>query len=306
MCFMKVDKEERVMQRKQDMQDRAQQRKEDMNTIRELINKVVTDKVLALVEPVCRRQEKLEEDFEAMQKKVEQLTEQLNHLKYNKNEFEQKEEVMSSNSSKEVYKKQGEAVIHEEVREIISNARKTVGLHCIPQEGLNEKLREGAKDEDEAMLLLVKEYMQKEMKVDEEAVQELDIEKVFAPAAKENWNTLYIKFTSESSVSKLYSYARNLKNHMRLVPYIPKQFFSKYKELESQAYQLRHSGSKYKTRVKMGVSDLVLYKRKPEEGSWKIHQSSSPISSVQVEPTDSLKLNLRPNSGLSPFSKNRE
>ena len=305
MSFMKVDKEERILQRKQDMQERAQQREEDMNTIKDLINKVVTEKVIALVEPVTRRQDKLEEELEAIHKQVEQVKEQMNYIKLQNNKSEQREEVKSSRA-KEVYVEYDEVVDQKEVREIVSNARKTVGLHCIPQGGVLEKMREGAENEDEAMFLLVKDFMQKQMKVNEEEFNELGIEKVFAPAANENWNTLYIKFTSQSSVSKLYSFARNLKNQMRLIPYIPKQFFNKYKELEGQAYQLRHSETKYKTRVRMGVSDLVLYKRKPQESSWKIHPSSSPTCSVQVEPTDSLKLNLRPNSGLSPISKNRE
>jgi hypothetical protein len=46
--------------------------------------------------------------------------------------------------------------------------------------------------------------------------------------------------------------------------------YHRYKDLESLAYNLRHSESKYKTRVKMGTSDLVLYKRKPSENYWTV------------------------------------
>ena len=99
-----------------------------------------------------------------------------------------------------------------------------------------------------------------EMKVSYEVIEEMIIEKVFPPA-RADWNTLYVKFYSESSVHKLYSHARNMRADLRLVPYIPKQFYNKYRDLESQAYQLRHSEARYKTRIKMVINDLVLYKR---------------------------------------------
>ena len=142
------------------------------------------------------------------------------------------------------------------------------------------------------------------MKVSEEVFDEMEMEKVFAPA-REDWNTLYIKFASESSVHKLYSYTRNMKTTLRLVPYIPKQFYHRYKDLESLAYNLRHSGIKYKTRVKMGTSDLILYKRKPSEMYWSVVVPSAPaiLSNDSKSPDH---LNLRPNSGVISKKSNQE
>ena len=143
-----------------------------------------------------------------------------------------------------------------------------------------------------------------EMKISEEVLDEMEMEKVFA-TARDDWNTLYVKFASESSVHKLYSYTRNMKSTLRLVPYIPKQFYPKYKELESLAYNLRHSGVKYKTRVKMGTSDLILYKRKPSEHYWTIVLPSAPAI-LSNDSTSPDHLNLRPNSGITLKKSNQE
>ena len=176
--------------------------------------------------------------------------------------------------------------------------------------------RSKSENEAEAFLVAVKEFVVGEMKVGEEAFDEMEMEKVFAPA-REAWNTLYIKFASESSVHKLYSYTRNMKTNLRLVPYIPKQFYHRYKDLESMAYNLRHSESKYKTRVKMGTSDLVLYKRKPSENYWTVVPSSPDIHPAilskystspdqQIKSTSNVQLNLRPNSGFTSKQSNQE
>ena len=68
---MKQDKEDRAIQRKQDMIERVQQREEDMNIIKEMISKGVHAEVLATIEPVCKRQEQLEEEQKCMFAEVE-------------------------------------------------------------------------------------------------------------------------------------------------------------------------------------------------------------------------------------------
>ena len=82
-----------------------------------------------------------------------------------------------------------------------------------------------------------------------------------------------------------------MRNNSRLVPYIPKQFYYRCKELESMAYTLRHSETKYKTRIRMGISDLELHKKRPFENFWTTVQPQYYSEAVQ--------LNLRPNSGTN-------
>ena len=142
--------------------------------------------------------------------------------------------------------------------DLVSKARRTIGLQSIYPEDVKRQVRlYGARDEKEARWLAAKEFLKCEMAVCEELFDSMEIEKIFPPA-KEEWDMLYLRFTSESSVQPLYKHSTHLKNKQRLVPYMPKQFYPRYKELESLAYILRHSENNFKTRIRMGISDLVL------------------------------------------------
>ena len=293
LLFMKQDKVDRAEQRKEDMQERVQQREKDMNMIKEMIQKGVRAEVLAAMEPICRRQEKLEEEQKCLRDKLERMAEEMKNLK-----VADQETAIKEVNDLENYTKIDKDDENEEKKKIISSARRTVGLFKIKQADVNKHVQLGSEDENEAMLQAVKAFMVEEMKVNEEEASELHIEKVFPPA-RADWSILYVRFVSESSVHKLYSHTRNMKATLRLVPYIPKQFYTKYRELESQAYQLRHCEVKYKTRIKMGTSDLILYKRESSSNSWSIVTHTQNSTSHNQSEISEPQLNLRPNSGFN-------
>ena len=292
--FMKQDKLDRAEQRKQDMLERAQQREEDLNLIKEMINEGVKAEVLSAMEPICRRQEELEEKHKNLQDKLNDMSEEIKRLKIGGSKVQTKG-VDNHKVDEEV----GDLVIEGEKGskgDIVAAARRTIGLHQIGQADVEKYSRSGINDKNEAMVKAVREFMLEEMKVSEDILEEMHIEKVFPPA-REDWRTLYVKFVSESSVHKLYSHARNMKANLRLIPYIPKEFYMRYRELESQAFKLRHSEVKYKTRIKMGTSDLVLYKRKSNQTSWNFVESAEINASKSNVNSETFQLNLRPNSG---------
>ena len=292
--FMKQDKADRAEQRKQDILERVQQREEDLKMIKEMINEGVRAEVFSAMEPICRRQEKLEVENKHLQDKLNEMSEEIKKLKNQGT----KVQTQGVDPPKDVGEP-GELGFDAESdtnRDIVAAARRTIGLHKIEQAEVENYKRLG-KDENEAMLEAVKEFLFEEMKVSEEIFDEMHIEKVFPPA-RDEWNTLYVKFSSESSVNKLYSHARNMKANLKLIPYIPKQFYLRYRELESQAYKLRHSEIKFKTRIKMGRSDLVLYKRKSNQTSWSLVTTAENIVRNSNEKLETFDLNLRPNSGI--------
>ena len=51
--------------------------------------------------------------------------------------------------------------------------------------------------------------------------------------------------------------------------------------MEAEAYLLRHTEEKYKTKVQMGINDLVLYKKK-ESGIWSLVSYSEDWPSVKL------------------------
>ena len=263
LSFMKQDKQDRIKQREQEREERAKQREQDMIMIKEMIDNGVNAEVITAIEPLCQRQKKLEDDQKSLQDKFDEMLEMLADFK----KKDSKDDPCLVDRREEF----NDDVIEERTastEELAAAARRTIGLQCIYPEDVGRQMRlNGARDETEARLFAAKEYLWCEMKVGGEVFDGLEVEKIFPPA-KENWNTLYVEFTSETSVSILYNYSRNLRKNQRLVPYIPKQFYSRYRTLESAAYNLRHSDVKYKTRVRMGSTDLVLWKKKPSESFW--------------------------------------
>jgi DNA-dependent RNA polymerase auxiliary subunit epsilon len=101
------------------------------------------------------------------------------------------------------------------------------------------------------------------------------------PPARENWDTLYMEFESENDVNIFFKYAKNLQKNQRLVRYIPHEFYDRYRAMEADAYLLRHSDLKFKTRIKMGINDLVLYKRHGNE-SWTTVPCSFDLPAVSL------------------------
>ena len=80
--------------------------------------------------------------------------------------------------------------------------------------------------------------------------------------------------------------------------------------MKDLAYTLRHSDIRYKTRVLIGETDLILYKRKPEDKKWVpvtlekqgrtplINSTSTIPFSNSISP-DPAHLNLRPQSAFT-------
>ena len=293
--FMKQDKADRAEQRKQDMLERAQQREEDLKMIKEMINDGVRAEVFSALTPICKRQEKLEGEHKDLQDKLNEMSVEIEKLKIGS--FKVQNKGVDHPYPKDVGEA-GDLGVDDESdtnRDIVAAARRTIGLQKIEQSEVENYFRLG-NDENEARVKTVKKFLLEEMNVSEEIFNEMQIEKVFSPA-RDNWNTLYVKFASESSIHKLNSYAGNMKSNLRLIPYIPKQFYSRYRELESQAYKLRHSEVKFKTRIKMGTSDLVLYKRESHQTSWSLVATAENIVEKSNEKSETFHFNLRPNSG---------
>ena len=202
MNFMTKDKEERAKERETDKQE-----------IKELISKGVKDEVEAAMEPIKERQLQVEKVQDEMQKEfkgmLEEVREFRNQITTSSNPnfpgLPQPESSLSSqiSSGQVVSVKQSEDT---EVKKIISLARRTVGLHKINEADLRRMRLEqygGASSEEEEKFLAVQEYLKCELKIDSNTLQQMKIEKIFAPA-KLDPQCLYVTFMHEDSVSKIY------------------------------------------------------------------------------------------------------
>ena len=311
LTFLTANQEAHAKEKEEDKKTRAKERQEDRDNILKLIKIGVQKEVKAAVEDVEQRLEKQEKVNEELTKQLKSMIRDMELLKaamVDKQTFPSLPPRPNSDQSARVQAKTSavsdekghssvQVMADQDARESVCAARRTVGFQCIYPEDVEKQFRDnGARSEDEARLLSVKEFSTREMKVSSEVFDEMEIERIFPPE-KEDWNTLYVQFASVSSVQTFYKNSRYLQSNQRLVPYIPKELYPRFKELQSIAYSLRHSDMKYKTKVDIGSSGLLLYKRKPASGSWTAVLTSLPTSS-STKTTDPVHLNLRPQSSF--------
>ena len=168
--FLKQEKEERMKQRILDIEERVKQREQDMNIIKEMISKGVNSEVMAFIDPVSQRQEKLEDEQKNLQDKVEEMFEMMTVLK---KRYLEGPPPMALSKVRAVEQDSGVNMDNSlEMRKIVSSARRTIGLQCIYPVDVSRQMRlNGAKDETEARFLAVKEFLWCEMRVEERCLK---------------------------------------------------------------------------------------------------------------------------------------
>ena len=294
---------------KQEKAERQKEREADMDFFKEYIMKGVQEQVLAALKPMQEKQSKLEEEQVIINNQICNLLQEVKDMKENARNNEEFPPLYSSRSRSSLATKYSslQNTIQEnldksvdketrEKRKLAAEARKILGVHKISIEDVERASRTtDAKDQDEAYMEGLKEFFKQEMRMDQEVFDSLGIKKVFPPA-KDNWDTLYVMFESERAVNIIYSYAKNLKKNQRLVRYIPKEFYERYRAMEADAYILRHGDKKFKTKVQMGFNDLILYK-KEAGGIWSTVAASQDWPAVTLTLGNNLDTNNAESSG---------
>ena len=169
------------------------------------------------------------------------------------------------------------------------------------------------------MLLAVKEYLRYELKIQKTEIEKLLISKVWKQN-KDNFDILYVKFEEESSVNLCYRHSPRMRkdeDDVRLVRYTPPQLLDRKDRLRDAEYQLRNGDIKYKTRIRNGVTDLILEKKTKAERSWtKVNVENLPLvdfsrtssqPSISRSPAEGRKrTSKRPRSTPTPPAKDRK
>ena len=125
----------------------------------------------------------------------------------------------------------------------------------------------GAKDIEEAKLMEVKSYLKCEMKMLPSVIEKLNFVRIFPPT-REDWNVLYVEFGSDHDVDTVFNHTRAMvKRDHRVIRYIPKQMYNRFRAIQSQAYHIRQDEG-LKTRVKIGHNDFLLSTRDANSSIW--------------------------------------
>ena len=120
----------------------------------------------------------------------------------------------------------------------------------------------------------IKSYLKCELKMLPSEIEKLNITRIFPPA-KQDWNVLYVEFGNEFEVDTIFSYTKNMtKKDHRVIHWIPKQMYARFRAVESLAYTIRKEEG-LKTRVKIGKTDFLLLTRDPSSPVWSRRQLPS-------------------------------
>lgn len=123
--------------------------------------------------------------------------------------------------------------------------------------------------QEQAGLRLVSKFFAKEMCMDDNTIDNLlpQIEKI-RPPNKEQWNTLYLRFKTLSSSSKVNSYAANMRkegeNRPQITFYITPVIWDRFSAIENFAYKIRNpddDSTPMSTNVRLGYDDFILRTR---------------------------------------------
>lgn len=302
--------EEQRKLREKELNDQKEERLQGMKELKELIsksNEEVKEKVENLdvkhtkafesvtkeLDEARARQEKADEDRAALEIRMRTMEENL--------EVRKSKDIETRPTYSEVAAVNPRGADNSEtssaIREILKQANKVIGLAPINAGDIRRQGQEhSVEDEDSMMLLAVKEYLRYELKIQKTEIEKLLISKVWKQN-KDNFDILYVKFEEESSVNLCYRHSPRMRkdeDDVRLVRYTPPQLLDRKDRLRDAEYQLRNGDIKYKTRIRNGVTDLILEKKTKAERSW------TKVNVENLPPVDFSRTSSQPSISRSP------
>ena len=151
---------------------------------------------------------------------------------------------------------------------VLDKARRTLGFGPISREDIDRQYKECRRfglpqNEDDAKTMAIRELMLLDMKISKTEQEEIIIVRSFAPR-REHASMLYCEFSDMSSVNKVYSPTRHMRRGTTISPYIPKEFYERYRALEEICYRWRKEESS-RTKVRMGEKGLEVWRKKSGE-----------------------------------------
>ena len=150
----------------------------------------------------------------------------------------------------------------------------------------------GAKTEEEEKLFAVREFLRLELKIDQKSVDRMEIEKIFF-LRRDNPDCIFVTFKCRSSVSRIFEKTFIMRKESRVKTFIPREFKDRARAISELEYDLRER-EKCKTKVKMGLQDLQLFRKDRSGGKWEL----VPLVESDLPPVD-LNLSQTPSSTVS-------
>ena len=280
MTFLKNMEEKRAKEREDDKKEwreiREKERKEDREEVMKVIDKCIEEKITDVVGPLEEKTDSLVLVQGQVQAQVDMLAKELSDLKGKKDKPEAANHGGQQQGGRQVkvlHEAQVTPVVGEgqgaDLEQVVSEARRTVGLYRIDQADLARMRQEqygGAKSPEEEKILAVKEYLKGELKIDSRSIERMVIEKTFY-LNSERPECLFVTFQHRSSVSRIYEKTYIMRKESRVTTYIPRQFRDRARAISEIEFELR-GAEKCKTKIRMGLKDLQLFKKAGRGARW--------------------------------------
>ena len=302
------------------MEKQKKERAEEIEHLTTTFNEGIRREISAALAPLDEKQKKLEDDQciisqeqASMKEQLALIQKQLADLlanRYLETNHPAKVLLPTNEASGPNTSETIEPPDEEEVSsKLVSEAMRIVGFSPITRKDLEFlKSKHSIENDREAMIYAIQEFLDCEMKVPFHIIKQLNIVRVFPPANQLDFNKLYAEFGNIQSANLVFSYARNLKPGTSVFLYIPHQFYRRFKDIDTEAYNLRNGEEKWKTKIKFGTSDLILLKKPKIGGSWTevslpdlspldLHQDSSSSSRASSPPRGRSRKRSRSDTG---------
>ena len=311
MKFLLDMEDKRSKEREEDKRLREKERQEDREETRNVIDHCVEEKLNEAIQPlknetvnVVQAQQQMKEQIDSLSEQMKVLKERVNTIKVVEDtskqvasggadlEFAENNPVSVADQTLQMEKQVVSGRGHgghpdgeqeQELERIIAEARRTVGLFRIDQADLHRMRQSqfgGAESPEEEKLLAVREYLKLELKLDPKMIEKMEIEKIFY-TTRDNPECIFVTFKHRSSVSRIFEKTYIMRKESRVKNYIPKQFMDRARALAEIEHKLRE-GDKFRTKVKMGIKDLELFRKERYGGKWEL----VPVILAELPPVD--------------------
>ena len=314
MSFSLEDLKTILNDNKEDMKKEMNQMKSELKENTSEVIKLEVEKALG---PVAARQDDMEKQHKVLTEKVSILTDQLNKLQEGMEERPQELREGADASSMaarlfgsqtyqggdkertrreglteaEVVRSQEAEIRRHSVKHHFHTAKKTLGLSPIDKLDIERFMKEehGGLNEQESKIAAVKEYLEMEMRMKSEVVEEVmeAVEKIFEPM-KQDWNTLYVSFASEEvadMVLKHTKYMKKGKGAGKVQHYVPRALYARFRALEKKAAEMRlESNKSINTRVSFQNEDFkLLWRTKNQKHGWNVEPHPEDLPDFQLD-----------------------
>ena len=183
MAFLLAEKEARNKEKEEEKLARAKERQEDMEQIKIMIQSGVKEEVRseihAVVEPLKEKLEQQEKETSDLKKQFQQVLDQVKNIREISNNYQHFPALPASGSLSYLYRASSnpeagrndttdntDSEHANKVRELCADARKVVGFTPIEPRMLELQMTSyNAKDQDEAMMMEIRSYLNCEMKM---------------------------------------------------------------------------------------------------------------------------------------------